>query len=94
MSDAGSTTEISLKLKLSNEAQSALRKRASEAGREIEEYASQLLEQAVRAPSLEEVLEPLRNEFLRSGMTEDELGDVLEQAKHEMRAERAARRAS
>ena len=48
------------------------------------------LERAATRPSLDEVLAPLRDEFDRSGMSEEELTDFLEDAKHEARAERRA----
>ncbi len=53
-----------------------------------------ILKRADSQPSLEEILAPLRNEFDRSGMTEDELTQLLEQAKHEARAERRANKTS
>jgi hypothetical protein len=34
---------------------------------------------------------PIYEAFKASGMTDDQLGDVLEKAKHEMRAERRAK---
>jgi hypothetical protein len=40
--------------------------------------------------SLEQISGPVYSNFLASGMTDDELGDLLEKAKHEMRAERRA----
>lgn len=38
--------------------------------------------------ALEEISGPIYQEFLRSGMTDEELGDMLEEAKHAMRAEK------
>ncbi len=37
---------------------------------------------------------PIYQRCLESGMTDEELGEELERAKHEMRAERRARNAS
>lgn len=54
-----------------------------------------LLSKSQRPPlSLKEIGGPIAEDFARSGMTEDELGDLLEEAKHEMRAERRGCQAS
>ncbi len=83
-----------LSVSISPEAEAKLKAKAAAAGVDVESYASRTLERLVSRPSLEEVLAPLRAEFDESGMTEDELAEFLEQAKHKARAERRARRAS
>jgi hypothetical protein len=40
---------------------------------------------------LEQLSGPIYQAFIESDMTDDELGDLLEKAKHEMRAERRER---
>jgi hypothetical protein len=79
---------MALKVPLSDDAEARLRERALAAGVDAETYAARVLEQQLSRPSLEEVLAPLREEFEASGMTEDELVELLEEAKHDMRAER------
>ena len=72
-----------------------LRKHAEIAGVDLETYASQLLERLSASPrTLLELSGPAFEEFLNSGMTDDELGDFLEKVKHEMRAEKRRRQAS
>jgi hypothetical protein len=44
--------------------------------------------------SLEELSGPIRQNFLASGMTDDELGDLLEKIKHEIRAQRRRKKQS
>ena len=45
---------------------------------------------AAASTALDRTLDPIRTAFEESGMTDDELGDMLEDAKHAMRAERRA----
>ena len=83
-----------LTIPISPEAEAKLIARAAAAGVDVVTFAAKTLERAASKPTLEEVLAPLRYEFEQSGMTEDELTAVLEQAKHEARAERRARKSS
>jgi cytochrome P450 len=79
---------IELKVHLPPDASEKLRQRAAASGKGIADYASELIEDAVTKPGIDEVLAPVRAQFARSGMTEDELSDFLEEAKHRRRAER------
>ena len=83
-----------LSLSISAEAEAKLKARAAAAGTDITTYATRTLEHAATRPSLDEVLAPLRAEFDESGMSEAELTDLLEQAKHEVRAQERAPNAS
>jgi hypothetical protein len=84
-----------LSLSISAEAEATLKAKAAAAGVDVETYAAALVEQAATAPlSLREISGPIAEDFAKSGMTEDELGDLLEEAKHEMRAEKRGRQAS
>jgi len=61
----------------------------------METYAAALIEQTTRSPlSLKEISGPVADDFSKSGMTEDELSDLLEVAKHKMRAEKRRRQVS
>jgi ribosomal protein L12E/L44/L45/RPP1/RPP2 len=79
---------------ISEEAQAKLSARAQAAGMDVETFAARTLERVVSRPSLDEVLAPIRESFKQSGMTDDELSDLLEEAKHEARAARRGRRTS
>jgi hypothetical protein len=84
-----------LSLSISPEAEARLKAKAAAAGVDICTYVTGLVEQTAKAPlSLKEISGPIAEDFAKSGMTEEELGDLLEEAKHEMRAEKRARRAS
>ena len=79
---------MTINITISPATEARLRERAAAAGQPVPEFVSQLVEQAAASPSLEEALAPIRREFAESGMSEDELTQVLEDAKHEMRHER------
>jgi alkylhydroperoxidase family enzyme len=83
---------MTLILSISPAVEARLKSRAVAAGLDVETYAAQTLERLVTRPSLDEVLAPLRAEVEASGMTEEQLVQLLEAAKHEMRAERRAPR--
>jgi hypothetical protein len=83
-----------LHVPISAEAEARLHAKAAAAGLDAETFAARALEQVLTRPTLEEILGPLREEFDASGMSEEELVELLETAKHEMRAERRARTAS
>ena len=76
-------TELSLKVKLSPQAKSKLVEEAARTGRDIDAYASELLEHAALAPSVESLLAPLRQEFAESGVTDDQLLEQVNEARDE-----------
>jgi hypothetical protein len=49
-----------------------LRERADALGEAVPRYAARLVEQAVRTPTLDELLAPVQADFARSGMSDDE----------------------
>ena len=76
---------------LSADAEARLRDKAAAAGESVDVFATRVLEQVARGSvSLRELSGPLGEEFRRSGMTEDELTDLLEREKHALRTERRA----
>jgi len=77
---------MTLQITLTPEAETRLRRRAAAVGKHPAELARAIVERDVRRPTLEEISGPIYQEFLRSGMTDEELGDMLEEAKHAMRA--------
>lgn len=82
-------------LRLSKDAEAKLSERAAASGLPLPAYLSTLVESLVETPrTLAEISGPVYQRFLESGTTDEQLSDELEQAKHEMRAERRGRRAS
>ena len=88
------TSAMSITISLTSEAEARLRRRAQAAGEELDSFVQRLVEQEARRPTLEEISGPIHAAFQASGMTEDELTDHLEEAKHAMRAGRSGRKAS
>jgi hypothetical protein len=84
--------DLPLKLRISEESQHKLVERAAASGIDLGSYVSAMVEQNVRNSfSLEELSGPVYARFVESGTTADQLDEELEQAKHELRAERRAR---
>ena len=82
---------MTLHISISPEAEEKLREKAAAAGEDIAKYAAGVLERCAQRPlSLEEISGPIAEEFRQSGMSEDELTELLESAKHDMRRERRA----
>jgi hypothetical protein len=78
-----------LNISISPEAEARLRVKAAAAGLDVSEYAARQLELLAAGPrSLIEISGPVGGAFEKSGMSEEELGDFLEEEKHQMRAER------
>jgi hypothetical protein len=65
-----------------------LAQKAKDAGLDVERYVAQVVQAHASKPSLKELSGSVYRQFLASGMTDQELGELLETAKHEMRAER------
>lgn len=60
----------------------AISAKAREAGKTVEEYLRSMIESDVRGEKpLSEILEPIRQSFDQSGMSEEELDDLFEQAR-------------
>lgn len=83
---------MTLEISLTPEAETRLIARAAAAGKQPAELARAIVERDVRRPTLEEISGSAYEEFLKSGMTDDELGEMLEAAKHAMRAGKKAER--
>ncbi len=87
--------ELPLTLRLSPQAREELTKRAEATGVDLASYVSNIVERnAQAATSLDEISGPIYEHFLQSGLTDEQLGDLLEKEKHEARAHRRARHAS
>lgn len=82
---------MTLRVPISPETEARLRAKAADTGLDIEAYAARALDRAVSRPSLDDILAPLRDEVACSGVSEEGLTQLLEQAKHETRAQRHAR---
>ena len=83
---------MTLSVPLPPEAESALRQRAAAAGKDLVVVASELLTQVLMhgmvltQERLREISGSTYERFLASGMTDEQVGDELEDAKHRARA--------
>jgi hypothetical protein len=83
-----------LTIPISPEIEAKLKAKAAVAGVDVETFATRALEHAIATPSLDEVLAPIRSEYEASGMNEEELVELLEVAKHQLRDQRRGRQPS
>jgi hypothetical protein len=79
---------MSITIPLSAELEASLKSRAAAAGQDVAAYAAAILERIARPQSLAELSGPVHQRFRESGTTEEQLGEELERAKHEMRRDR------
>lgn len=69
----------------------ALEKKARTSGKPVEEYVESILEIQTAEPSLETAFAPIRDGFEKSGMTEEELAELIDREIKAVRAERKRR---
>ena len=80
---------MTIQVPISREVEAKLRLRAEASGEDLTSFVARLVAHlAAPHTSLPVLSAPIFDAFKASGMTDDELGDLLERAKHEMRAER------
>lgn len=84
-------TELAMKLRLSQRASEKLAQRATESGRDVDAVASELIEQAVMRPTIDELLAPVRADFAKTGMNEDEIMELGQRELDALRNEKASR---
>ena len=86
---------MELTIRISDKTAATLSERAQEAGEDLAEYAAGMLERTTDTiKTVHELSGPLAEQFRQSGMTEDELGDFLEDVKHKIRREDGLRNSS
>jgi len=93
MSTDSPTIETTLTLRLTEETRRKLAERAAQDGRDMSDYASGLIEQAVSRPTLEELLAPVRADFTKSGMSDDQIMELGRKELDALRKERKAKSA-
>lgn len=77
---------MELTIQISEEAAAILSERAQRAGEGVAQYAAGMVERLTEGPrSLQSISGPLAEQFQDSGMSDDELGDLLENATHAVR---------
>ena len=81
---------MNVTISLPDDVAAKLRERAIAQGQDIPVYASQLVEQAIKSPTIDEILAPVRKDFAESGMTE---AQIMELGRRELDALRAEKKA-
>lgn len=84
---------MTLTLELEPETEVAVRKRVGDNGSRLNQYVENLIRRDIsRSESLDERLKPVRDQFEKSGMTEDELDEFMNGVLKKVRAERREKR--
>ena len=82
---------MQLTISVPPESEAKLKARAAAAGQDVADFVSQMVRHFVEPPTpLEKLSGPIYQKFLESGMSDEDLSEELERAKHEMRAQRRA----
>ena len=86
---------MTLTISLPPKSEATLKQRAATCGQNLASYVSNLVQHFAEPPTpLEKLSGPIYQNFLDSGMTDDELAEELERAKHEMRSQRRVEKRS
>jgi hypothetical protein len=82
-----------LQIPLSPDAEEILRQRAKANGEDVSSYAARLLQDALVAPSVDELLAPFRKQLEDSGITDAELNQLGQELRTDVWQEKQARKA-
>jgi hypothetical protein len=83
---------MTLTLELKPETEAKLKTRASALGYEVDDFVENIIEKELdKSKTLDEIFAPVRKEFEKQGMTEDELDELIYQARREVYAEKKER---
>ena len=82
-----------LQIPLPPDTEEILRERAKANGEDVASYVTRLIQQALTAPSVDELLAPFRNQVDQSGIADDELDRLGEELRQEVRQEKQAQKA-
>jgi hypothetical protein len=84
---------MTLNLKVPPHVEAKLRERAAADGQPVDVYAAKVLAEAVTAPSIDEILGPVRDDFAKTGMRQEQIFELGHQELEVLRAEKKAKRA-
>lgn len=90
MAQNGSNGGRTLTLRISGGTSRKLARRAAEAGEDVVTFASEIVERAVGRPTLDEILAPVRADFVKSGLSEPR---IMKLGRKLVKKVRAAKRA-
>jgi hypothetical protein len=89
----GAKHDMTITIRLSDDEQRRLAERAARNGRDVADYVHLLIERDIQEPAaaVDQALAPFRREVEESGMTDDELGDFIEEVREEVWQEKHGR---
>ncbi len=82
---------MTITIDLPSEVEIALQKKATADGKDVRNYIEDSLRKLALQPSLDEILAPFRREVAESGITDDELDALVEEAREEIYQEKLAK---
>jgi hypothetical protein len=82
---------MTINISLTPEAEAKLRQRAAILGKDFSTVASDLLEQAITRPSVDELLAPARKQVAESGLSDQQLDNFFRDVVKEVRDEKKAK---
>ena len=82
---------MTINISLTPEAETRLRQRAAILGKDLVTVASDLLEQAITRPSVDELLAPARKQVAESGLSDQQLDGFFRELLTEVRDEKKAK---
>lgn len=84
---------MTLTIHVSKDTGAILEEKAKVQGKDVSEYVEDLIEKEIDKPkTLNEILAPFRGEVKASGITDDELDNLVEEAREEIYQEKLARK--
>ncbi len=75
------------------EVERVLEQRAAASGQDVKELVEDMVKDQALRPTLDEILAPVRKEFAASGMTENEMDELIRAERRAMREEKHGKRA-
>ena len=82
---------MTINISLTPEAETKLRQRAAILGKDLVTVASDILEQAITRPSVDELLAPARKQVAESGMSDQQLDGSFRERLTEVRDDKTAK---
>jgi hypothetical protein len=78
-------------INLSPEQERRLTERAAQAGQEVSTYVHYLIDRGLAAETLDAILAPVRRDFEQSGMSDEDLAALVEEAREDIWREKHGR---
>jgi hypothetical protein len=82
---------MTITIDLPSDIEAALRKKALADGKDLQKFILETLEIKALKPSLDEILAPIRRNFAESGMSEEDLDELIENERQAMWEEKNSR---